>query len=106
MREHLNKPGEIEIIDISPMWCRTGFYMSVIWKSSEEDVKKVWEKSMEDVLQTEKIPEANIYQCGSCKMHSLEWAKRWAKKILDRGIVVVKNKDLELDLDKVEERCC
>ena len=29
MREHLNS-DKIEIIDISPMGCRTGFYMSVI----------------------------------------------------------------------------
>ena len=27
MRDHLNEDG-VEIIDISPMGCRTGFYMS------------------------------------------------------------------------------
>ena len=34
MREHLNGGG-VEIIDISPMGCRTGFYMSVIGVPSE-----------------------------------------------------------------------
>ena len=29
MRDHLNGEG-VEIIDISPMGCRTGFYMSLI----------------------------------------------------------------------------
>ncbi|MEJ2467997.1 MAG: S-ribosylhomocysteine lyase, partial [Campylobacterales bacterium] len=29
MRDHLNGNG-VEIIDVSPMGCRTGFYMSVI----------------------------------------------------------------------------
>ncbi len=105
MRDHLNKPGEIEIIDISPMWCRTGFYMSVIWKPSEEQVAKAWEESMKDVLNTEQILEANIYQCWSCKMHSLEWAKNWAKKILDRWIWIMKNEDLKLDLSKIKNVC-
>jgi S-ribosylhomocysteine lyase len=37
--------------------------MSVIGQPSPEEVKQAWLKSMEDVLKTEKIPEANIYQC-------------------------------------------
>jgi S-ribosylhomocysteine lyase LuxS involved in autoinducer biosynthesis len=34
MRDHLNGNG-VEIIDISPMGCRTGFYMSLIGTPEE-----------------------------------------------------------------------
>ena len=64
MRDHLND-SHTEIIDISPMGCRTGFYMSVIGQPSEYAVKEAWEASMRDILKLtsqEQIPELNIYQ--------------------------------------------
>jgi len=108
MREHLNG-DDVEIIDISPMGCRTGFYMSVIGAPSEERVAKAWEASMRDVLAVksmEDIPELNIYQCGSCKMHSLEEAKEIARNVLERGIGIMRNEDLKLDPKKVKGATC
>ncbi|HHH72433.1 MAG TPA: S-ribosylhomocysteine lyase [Sulfuricurvum sp.] len=108
MREHLNG-SDVEIIDISPMGCRTGFYMSVIGTPDEARVAKAWEASMQDVLAVEKqedIPELNLYQCGSCKMHSLEEAKAIAKGVLEKGIGIMDNDALKLDLDKVEKAVC
>ena len=99
MREHLNS-DDVEIIDISPMGCRTGFYMSLFGKPSEERVAKAWEESMKDILNVpskDDIPELNKYQCGTYKMHSLEDAKAIAKQVLDRGIGVMKNDELTLD---------
>ncbi|NLK66000.1 MAG: S-ribosylhomocysteine lyase [Campylobacteraceae bacterium] len=98
MREHLNS-SSVEIIDISPMGCRTGFYMSVIGTPNEEDVIKAWESSMRDVLAVEsedKIPELNVYQCGTYKMHSLDEAKKIASNVLEKGIVVLDNESLKL----------
>ena len=103
IREHLNGKG-VEIIDVSPMGCRTGFYMSVIGTPSEKRVAKAWRKSMEDVLAVKKekdIPELNKYQCGSYKMHSLKDAKSIANEILCSRIGVMDNKALKLDLSKV-----
>lgn len=97
MREHLNN-NEVEIIDISPMGCRTGFYMSLIGKPSEEAVKNAWKASMEDILKVDNIPEANELQCGTYKMHSLEAAKQIAKDTLNKGISIMDNKALELKL--------
>jgi S-ribosylhomocysteine lyase len=104
MREHLNS-AKTEVIDISPMGCRTGFYMSVIGTPSEETVADAWEASMNDVLnvQSQKdIPELNIYQCGNYKMHSLDEAKEIAAKVLRKDIDVMDNESLKLDLSKVE----
>ena len=72
IRNHLNG-GNLEIIDCSPMGCRTGFYMSVLGEPSGKKVRKAMKNALKDILkvQTEKdIPELNIYQCGTYKMHS------------------------------------
>jgi len=103
MRDHLNSK-KVEIIDVSPMGCRTGFYMSVLGAPKEERVAKAWKKSMEDILEVKKkkdIPELNIYQCGTYKMHSLKDAQQIAKNVLKKEIGTMSNKDLKLDLKKV-----
>ncbi len=99
IREHLNSK-KVEIIDVSPMGCRTGFYMSVIGNPTEKRVAKAWKKSMKDILKVKRksdIPELNIYQCGSYKMHSLKEAKKIAKKILSSKISIMNNEELKLD---------
>ncbi|DAB31663.1 MAG TPA: S-ribosylhomocysteine lyase [Sulfurospirillum sp. UBA11407] len=104
MREHLNGDG-VEIIDISPMGCRTGFYMSLIGTPDEQRVARAWEESMKDILNVQSqsdIPELNIYQCGTCKMHSLEDAKAIANDVLGSKIGVMNNEELKLDLSKIQ----
>ena len=104
MREHLNS-SSTEIIDISPMGCRTGFYMSVLGSPDEEVVATAWEKSMKDILKVEKqedIPELNIFQCGTYTMHSLKDAKEIATTVLRRDIDIMDNEALALDMSKVD----
>ncbi|HEB9356587.1 TPA: S-ribosylhomocysteine lyase [Campylobacter coli] len=99
MRDHLNSDS-VEIIDISPMGCRTGFYMSLIGTPDEKSVAKAWEAAMKDVLNVSdqnKIPELNIYQCGTCAMHSLDEAKKIAQKVLNSSIGVMNNEELKLE---------
>lgn len=91
MRKHLTN---IDVIDISPMGCRTGFYMSLIGEVDETTIAKAWQESMKDVLNVasqDDIPELNKYQCGTYQMHSLEAAKEIAQKILNRSIGVIDN---------------
>lgn len=98
MRAHLNG-SEVEIIDISPMGCRTGFYMSLIGTPSEETVANAWLASMDDVLKVEnqnKIPELNEYQCGTYEMHSLSEAQSIAETVIKSGISVNRNNELAL----------
>lgn len=100
MRDHLNA-DDVEIIDISPMGCRTGFYMSLIGSPSAERVADAWKKSMEDALNKvpdeAHIPELNEYQCGSYKEHSLADAHDIARNVLKQPIGVNRNEDLALD---------
>ena len=104
MRDHLNGNG-VEIIDLSPMGCRTGFYMSLIGTPDKERVAKAWAEAMEDVVgvkEQKDIPELNVYQCGTFKMHSLQDAQDIAKKVLSHDIGIMDNAALQLDLDKVD----
>jgi len=103
MRDHLNGDG-VEIIDISPMGCRTGFYMSLIGQPDEARVATAWTQAMEDVLQVTDqaaIPELNEYQCGTFVMHSLNEAQGIARQVLARGIGVNRNAELALPADKL-----
>ncbi|MBP0049200.1 S-ribosylhomocysteine lyase [Marinobacterium sp. AK62] len=105
MREHLNGDG-VEIIDISPMGCRTGFYMSLLGEPDESRVAAAWTASMQDVLNVESendIPELNKYQCGTFMMHSLEEAKEIAKAILAQGVGVNKNDELKMDSETLQK---
>jgi len=104
MRDHLNS-DDVEIIDLSPMGCRTGFYMSLFGEPDEATVAKAWEESMQDVLNVKtqaEIPELNVYQCGTYKMHSLDDAKKIAKNVLDKKVGIMKNDELTLDETLVE----
>ncbi|WP_321313778.1 S-ribosylhomocysteine lyase [Halarcobacter sp.] len=103
IREHLNS-DKVEIIDVSPMGCRTGFYMSLLGSPKEEEVAKAWKAAMEDVLNVksqEDIPELNVYQCGTYKMHSLDEAKEIAKEILSKDIGTMSNEKLYLPEEKL-----
>ena len=104
MRDHLNA-DDVEIIDISPMGCRTGFYMSLIGKPGEDRVVEAWKDSMQDILNVKEqkdIPELNVYQCGTYKMHSLKDAHEIAKTVLSRGIGIMDNEKIALDMKKVK----
>ncbi|WP_419782630.1 S-ribosylhomocysteine lyase [Malaciobacter marinus] len=105
IRSHLNS-DKVEVIDVSPMGCRTGFYMSLLGNPSEEEVATAWKESMEDVLKVKSqndIPELNKFQCGTYTMHSLDEAKQIAQDILDTKIGVMSNKELFLSEDKLKE---
>jgi S-ribosylhomocysteine lyase len=98
MRDHLNS-DTVEIIDLSPMGCRTGFYMSLIGAPTEQQVAQSWLAAMRDVLAVKSqgdIPELNEYQCGTYLMHSLDEAKQIAQAIIDSGIGVNQNDELLL----------
>ena len=99
MRQHLN-PEIGEIIDISPMGSRTGFYMSVIGQPSEQDVADAWRSAMYSIIAVKdesEIPGLNRYQCGSCREHSLLEAQNIAKAVLSVGIGINLNENLKLD---------
>jgi len=105
IRNHLNGNG-VEIIDVSPMGCRTGFYMSLIGSPGEKRVADAWLAAMEDVIGVQNqsdIPELNVYQCGTYEMHSLAEAQQIAANIKTQGVGVNSNQELNLDPQFLKE---
>lgn len=79
-REYLNN-----IIDISPMGCRTGFYLSKFEEIPVEELKDVFIKVLQKVVESSPsdIPATTAKECGNYKDHSLFCAKEYAKLALE-----------------------
>ena len=73
------------LIDLSPMGCRTGFYL-VMWGDVEaKTVKEGLERALEKVLNAEEMIAATSVECGNYRDLSLFGAKEYAKYVLDKG---------------------
>lgn len=73
-----------ELIDISPMGCRTGFYFIFCNDKEASWVATLVRNVLQEVLHfTAPIPGATRKECGNYLEHNLESAKLWASKFLD-----------------------
>jgi S-ribosylhomocysteine lyase len=80
--------------------------MSLLGAPKEKKVAKAWKKAMKDVLDVNSqsdIPELNLYQCGTCEMHSLDEAQQIAQDIVDADIGIMSNDDLKLSKKKLKK---
>ncbi|SHK52161.1 S-ribosylhomocysteine lyase /quorum-sensing autoinducer 2 (AI-2) synthesis protein LuxS [Paramaledivibacter caminithermalis DSM 15212] len=76
---------EIEnVIDISPMGCRTGFYLILIGEKSEDEIAVALMKALEKILAADEIPAVNPIQCGNYRDMSLFGAKEYSKSVLNK----------------------
>lgn len=77
------------VVDASPMGCRTGFYLTVLGELEEEQVRDGFRSALASVAEHEgEIPGCSELQCGNYRDHSLHGAKTWARRVLERDIVV------------------
>jgi len=80
LREYTDK-----IIDLSPMGCRTGFYLTMWGEPEEKFVAEIVIKSLKEVMSAGEIPAENPVQCGNYRLHSLSLAKEYASSVLEKG---------------------
>ena len=80
LRETLN-----DIIDLSPMGCRTGFYLIMWGKVDISTVKVGLEDALNMVLESNEIPASTEIECGNYKDLSLFGAKEYTKQALEKG---------------------
>lgn len=78
-RNHSN-----QIIDISPMGCRTGFYLLMAGEHTVEHAASIVEATLNDLADAKEVPAANEVQCGWGSHHSLEGAQQAAAQFLAR----------------------
>lgn len=83
MAENLRNHSD-QIVDLSPMGCQTGFYLSVINHDDYEDILAILEKTFQDVVNATEVPACNEVQCGWAASHSLEGAQELAKYMLEK----------------------
>jgi len=72
------------VIDISPMGCRTGFYLILIGEREEAEIAEVLIKSLEKVMTSNEVPALNPIQCGNYRDMSLFGAKEYAGEVLKK----------------------
>jgi len=74
-----------DIIDLSPMGCRTGFYL-IMWGDVEPSlVKSGLKKALQKVIDCNEMVAASAVECGNYKDLSLFGAQEYAKKALEEG---------------------
>lgn len=72
------------VIDLSPMGCRTGFYLILIGDIEEETVLQALMTSLEKVLDATEIPAVNPIQCGNYRDMSLFGAQEYGREVLGK----------------------
>ncbi len=70
------------VVDVGPMGCQTGFYLTVINHDNYEEILAALENTLTDVLAATEVPACNEIQCGYAASHSLEGAKQIAQNFL------------------------
>jgi len=72
-----------QLIDVSPMGCRTGFYFVFCNDQDPVWVARLVRNALIDVSRfTGEIPGASRKECGNYREHDLDEAKLWAEKFL------------------------
>jgi len=71
-----------QVVDVSPMGCQTGFYLTMINHDNHDEILDILEKTLKDVLEADEVPACNEVQCGWAASHSLEGAKDLASEML------------------------
>ena len=74
------------IIDLSPMGCRTGFYLIVWDKPSCVDVAIALLRTLQAVLAASEVPATTAEACGNFRDHSLAEAQAVARRVIEQGI--------------------
>lgn len=72
------------IIDISPMGCRTGFYLIAWGNKTELEIKNALIYSLKKIISTKKVPATTAKECGNYRDHSLFSAIEYAKYVLNK----------------------
>ncbi len=73
------------VIDISPMGCRTGFYLIVWGDIDSDEIKSALLYSLDKILTTrfEDIPGISAKECGNYRDHSLFGAQEYAHQVIE-----------------------
>lgn len=69
------------VIDLSPMGCRTGFYLIRLGEATEDDIARALIHALDKVLEAETVPARSAVQCGNYRDLSLFGAQEYAREV-------------------------
>lgn len=75
------------VIDLSPMGCRTGFYLILWGNHTPEEIRDALTIVLEKhVVAATSVPAVSAKECGNYRDHSLFSAQEYARQVLQQGI--------------------
>jgi S-ribosylhomocysteine lyase len=84
LRGALDDLEGVQLVDVSPMGCRTGFYLTVLGQPAEADVARALTRALHAVVAHQgEIPGCSERECGNYRDHSLPGAQAWARSVLE-----------------------
>lgn len=87
VRAEVKKLGfDMEIIDMSPMGCQTGFYLIVRGTPTIEEVIQAVVGAMQSVVDADVVPATERKKCGQYTLHNLDEAKVHARHFVGHSI--------------------
>jgi S-ribosylhomocysteine lyase len=89
LRDELEPLSSATVVDVSPMGCRTGFYVTLLGEPEREAVRAAAEAALRRVAAHEgEVPGCSELSCGNWRDHSLPGAKAWAAEVVAQGFIV------------------
>ncbi len=89
LRDELEPRTHAVVVDVSPMGCRTGFYLTLLGEPRHEDVRAATEAALRRVAEHEgEVPGCSELSCGNWRDHSLPGARAWAAAVTKQGFIV------------------
>lgn len=71
-------------INVAPMGCQTGFYLTTLNECRAPIICEAYRKSLLDIVSAKVVPYVNLQDCGQFTHHDLKKAKAVAKSLLEQ----------------------
>ena len=89
--------GDLKVIDVSPMGCRTGFYITVLNRVDSLPLERMTESvrsMLKEALEIKELPGARLESCGGYREHDFDSARSEIQRLSADNLVSLENPPL------------
>ena len=82
--------GDLKVLDVSPMGCRTGYYLTILNPVGALPLSRATEAVMAmlpEALGIRELPGARLEACGAYMEHDFEGARREITRLAEEEII-------------------
>ncbi len=69
-------------VSVAPMGCQTGFYLILLNEGRFEEVRRVYQAILDDIIASGEVPYASPDNCGQAVHHDLAGSKKLAESLI------------------------